>query len=79
MVDTKTSGIHCEVIPTIGMDKLCEVRFEDVLVPRKNLIGELNKGWHVLERALKKGAIAKCAESIGAIQACVEMTVAYSK
>jgi alkylation response protein AidB-like acyl-CoA dehydrogenase len=28
---------------------------------------------------LRKGAIAKCAESIGAIETCVEMTVAYSK
>lgn len=79
MVEAKAPGISCEVMPTIGMDKLCEVRFEDVLVPGKNLLGELDKGWPVVEKAMEKGAIAKCAESIGGMQACVELTVAYSK
>lgn len=79
MVDTKAPGIHCEVIPTIAMDKLCEVRFENVLVPKKNMLGELDKGWPIVEKMIQKGAIAKCAESIGGIQTCVEMTVAYSK
>lgn len=79
MVEAKALGISCEVMPTIGMDKLCEVRFEDVLVPGKNLLGELDKGWAVVEKTLEKGAIAKCAESIGGMQACVELTVAYSK
>jgi alkylation response protein AidB-like acyl-CoA dehydrogenase len=41
--------------------------------------GRLDKGWPVVEMMLRKGAIAKCAESIGAIQTCVEMTVAYAK
>jgi len=79
MVEAKAPGISCEVMPTIGMDKLCEVRFEDVLVPGKNLLGELDKGWALVEKTLEKGAIAKCAESIGGMQACVELTVAYSK
>jgi len=79
IVDAKAPGIHCEVMPTIGMDKLCEVRFEDVAVPRGDMLGELDKGWPTVEKALEQGAIAKCAESVGAIQACVEMTVAYSK
>ena len=79
MVEAKAPGISCEVMPTIGMDKLCEVRFEDVLVSGKNLLGELDKGWAVVEKTLEKGAIAKCAESIGGMQACVELTVAYSK
>lgn len=79
MVEARAPGISCEVMPTIGMDKLCEVRFEDVLVPGKNLLGELDKGWAVVEKTLEKGAIAKCAESIGGMQACVELTVAYSK
>ncbi len=79
IVDAKAPGIHCEVMPTIGIDKLCEVRFENVFVPRKNILGEPDKGWPIVQRALKKGAIAKCAESIGAMQAGVDMTVAYSK
>ena len=79
LVDSKTAGIRCEVIPSIAADKLCEVRFENVTVPKKNILGEIDKGWPIVEMTLRKGAIAKCAESIGAIQTCVEMTVAYSK
>jgi alkylation response protein AidB-like acyl-CoA dehydrogenase len=79
IIDSKTPGIHCEIIPTIAMDKLCEVRFKNVAVPKKNMLGELDKGWPIVEMTLRKGAIAKCAESIGGMQTCVEMTVAYAK
>jgi alkylation response protein AidB-like acyl-CoA dehydrogenase len=79
LVDSKTPGIRCEVIPTIGADKLCEVRFENVTVPKKNMLGKIDAGWPLAEMMLRKGAIAKCAESVGAMQTCVEMTVAYSK
>jgi alkylation response protein AidB-like acyl-CoA dehydrogenase len=79
IVDSKTPGISCEVMPTIAADKLCEVRFKDVAVPKKNILGKLDEGWPIVEMMLRKGAIAKCAESLGAIETCVEMTVAYSK
>jgi len=79
IVDAKASGLHCEVIPTIAMDKLCEVRFEDIAVPKRNMLGELDKGWPIVQRVMQKGTIAKCAESIGGIQAAVDMTIAYCK
>ncbi len=79
IVETKTPGIHCEVIPTMAEDRQCEVRLENVTVSKKNILGKMDQGWPIVEMMLRKGAIAKCAESIGAIQACVEMTVAYSK
>jgi alkylation response protein AidB-like acyl-CoA dehydrogenase len=79
MVDSKTPGITCQVMPTIAADKLCEVRFKDVVVPKKNALGNMDEGWLIVEMMLRKGAIAKCAESVGAIETCVEMTVAYSK
>jgi alkylation response protein AidB-like acyl-CoA dehydrogenase len=79
IVDSKTPGISCEVIPTTAADKLCEVRFKNVNVPKKNILGKIDEGWPIVEMMLRKGAIAKCAESIGAIETCVEMTVAYSK
>lgn len=79
IVDSKTPGISCEVIPTTAADKLCEVRFNNVTVPRKNILGKIDEGWPIVEMMLRKGAIAKCAESLGAMETCVEMTVAYSK
>src|SRR4030042_3070743 len=61
LVDSKTPGIHCEVIPTIGADKLCEVRFDNVPVPKKNMLGKIDAGWPIVEMILRKGAIAKSA------------------
>jgi len=79
LVGSGTPGMSWEVIPTTAEDKLCEVRFEDVKVPRKSILGQVDEGWPIVELMLRKGAIAKCAESVGAIQTCVEMTVAYAK
>jgi alkylation response protein AidB-like acyl-CoA dehydrogenase len=79
IVDARSLGIHIEVMPTIGMDKLCEVQFKNVSVPSKNILGKPNKGWHIVENVMRRGAIAKSAESIGGIQAAVDMTVAYTK
>ncbi|MEE8620090.1 MAG: acyl-CoA dehydrogenase family protein [Dehalococcoidia bacterium] len=79
IVDSKATGISHEVMPTIAADKLCEVRFKDVTVRKKNMLGKIDEGWPIVEMMLRKGAIAKCAESLGAIETCVEMTVAYSK
>ncbi len=79
IVDSKAPGISCDVMPTTAADKLCEVRFKDVSVPKKNVLGKIDEGWPIVEMMLRKGAIAKSAESVGAIETCVEMTVAYSK
>jgi alkylation response protein AidB-like acyl-CoA dehydrogenase len=79
IVDSKATGISHEVMPTIAADKLCEVHFKDVTVRKKNVLGKIDEGWPIVEMMLRKGAIAKCAESLGAIETCVEMTVAYSK
>jgi alkylation response protein AidB-like acyl-CoA dehydrogenase len=79
IVDPKATGISHEVMPTTAADKLCEVHFRDVTVRKNNMLGKLDEGWPIVEMMLRKGAIAKCAESLGAIETCVEMTVAYSK
>jgi len=79
LLDARSPGICREVIPTIGINKLYETSFKDVIVPGENLLGELDKGWPVLMKTLEMGAIAKCAESIGGMQSCVELTVGYSK
>jgi len=79
VVDAKSPGVECEVMPTIGMDKLCEVRFKNVTVSKKSILGKLDRGWPIVEKVMRQGAIAKSAESIGGIQAAVDMTVAYTK
>jgi alkylation response protein AidB-like acyl-CoA dehydrogenase len=79
LVDAKLPGIRVEVMPTIAADKLCEIGFENVNVPKKNILGKLDAGWPLVENMIRKGSIAKAIESVGAMQTCIEMTVAYSK
>lgn len=79
VVDAKSPGITCEVIPTIAKDKLCQVQFSDVKVPIENVLGKPNSGWPIIRNIMRRGAIAKCAESVGGMQSCVDMTVDYSK
>jgi alkylation response protein AidB-like acyl-CoA dehydrogenase len=79
LVDAKSAGVKCEVMPTIGADKLCEVVFDNVTVPKKNMLGQLHKGWPIAAKAMEQAAIAKCAEMVGGCEASMDMTLAYVK
>ncbi|MBN1643371.1 MAG: acyl-CoA/acyl-ACP dehydrogenase [Dehalococcoidales bacterium] len=79
IIDAKSPGITTEIIPTIASDKLCEVKFDNVQIPKNNVLGEVNKGYQALKDALRKAAIVKSVESVGSMQACIDMTVAYMK
>ena len=53
LVDMKTPGITVRPIVDIaGNEEFCEVFFENVRVPRANLVGELNQGWTVAKSLL---------------------------
>ncbi len=79
LVDAKSHGIKSTLLKTIGSDKQCEVVFDNVKVPKANLVGKLNHGWPVVHRTLQMAAVAKCAEMVGAAQQVLEMTTAYAK
>jgi alkylation response protein AidB-like acyl-CoA dehydrogenase len=79
LVDAKSPGIKCTPLKTIGSDKQCEVVFDNVKVPKANLIGKLNHGWPAVQKTLQLAAVAKCAEMVGAAQQVLEMTTAYAK
>ncbi len=53
LVDLKTPGITVRPIRNIaGESDFCEVFFDDVRVPRENLVGALNEGWTVAKALL---------------------------
>lgn len=79
IVDAKSPGLTCEVMPSIGEDKQCEVIFENVSVPKSSILGEVDKGWDIISEVLEKAAIAKCAEMVGGCEIALEMTNTYSK
>ncbi len=79
VVDTKNPGISSTVLKTIANDKLCEVVFDQVRVPKENILGELNGGWSEVQRIIERAAVAKCCEMVGGMQQVVKMTVEYAK
>src|SRR5262245_40743231 len=53
LIDMKTPGITVRPLVQMTGDKgFNEVFFEDVKVPRENLVGELNQGWQVANATL---------------------------
>jgi alkylation response protein AidB-like acyl-CoA dehydrogenase len=79
IVDAKSPGIGCTVLKTIAGDKLCEVVFDKVKVPRGNILGELDWGWSGVRKIVETAAVGKCCELIGCIQRALDMTIDYAK
>ena len=56
-----------------------ELIFEDVKVPKENLLGELNKGFKVAMATLDGGRIGIGAQALGIAQGAIDECVAYVK
>lgn len=54
LIDMKSPGVEARPIVLIsGSTHFCEVFFNDVKVPKGNIVGGLNKGWSVAKRLLQ--------------------------
>lgn len=53
LIDMEDAGISTTPIPLIsGESEFCQTFFDNVKVPKENLVGELNKGWSVAKALL---------------------------
>ena len=53
LVDLATPGVTVRPIRNLaGEDEFCEVFFDDVRVPKANLVGEVNQGWAIAKALL---------------------------
>ncbi|MBQ0005594.1 MAG: acyl-CoA dehydrogenase family protein [Clostridiales bacterium] len=57
----------------------CDVVFEDVRIPKENLIGPLHKGFQYAMKTLDGGRLGVAAMSVGLGQACIDEAVKYAK
>ncbi len=65
MVDMKSPGVTVRPIELIsGKSGFCEVFFDGVRVPAKNVVGDINQGWGVAKRLLEheRAAMSKFTE-----------------
>jgi alkylation response protein AidB-like acyl-CoA dehydrogenase len=79
LIDAKSAGMTIDKLKTIADDHLCEVVFNDVTVPRSQVLGEPGKGWATVEHVLQYGAVAKCAEMVGIAQQAFDISLNYAK
>jgi alkylation response protein AidB-like acyl-CoA dehydrogenase len=79
IVNAKDPGITYNQLKTIASDKQSEVTFKDVAVSQKDVLGQVDRGWEVVDHVMLWGAAAKCAEMLGGAQKVLDMTVDYAK
>ena len=82
VIDMKSEGISLgapEHKMGIKGYPTCDVVFEDVRVPKENLLGPLHKGFQFAMKTLDGGRLGMAAASVGLAQACVDEAVKYAK
>ena len=79
VVPSNADGLTITALQTIASDKQSELALDNVYVPGSALLGDVDGGWDTIEKALKWGAVGKCAEMLGGAQQTLDMTVAYAK
>jgi alkylation response protein AidB-like acyl-CoA dehydrogenase len=79
LTDAKSPKINCTLLKTIARDKLCEVVFDQIPVPKANILGQMNQGWSAVQNTIERAAVGKCCEMVGNLQRVLEMTVDYAK
>jgi alkylation response protein AidB-like acyl-CoA dehydrogenase len=79
LVDSKSAGIEFTVLKTIAADKQCEVAFNEVRVPKANVLGEVDKGWPIIQGVKNKAAVAACAYLVGLSQMDFDTSLDYAK
>ncbi|MEX2237999.1 MAG: acyl-CoA dehydrogenase family protein [Dehalococcoidia bacterium] len=79
IVDGKSQGISTTVLKTIADDKQCEVVFENVSVPKANLLGSEGGAEDALKEIIRRATVAECAYLVGLAQQDFEISVNYAK
>ena len=79
LVDSKSAGIEFTVLKTIAADKQCEVAFNEVRVPKANVLGEVDKGWPIIQGVKSKATVAACAYLVGLSQMDFDTSLDYAK
>jgi len=79
LVPADARGVSITPMGTVDLTRrFSVVRFEGVRVPADAVVGELGRADALIERQLQLAIVLACAESVGAMQAGFDMTVAWA-
>ena len=79
LVDTKAEGVTVDSFPTVDGQQASEITFENVFVHADNMLGELDRGFTLLQDIAIDGILALAAEAVGAMEILYKDTVAYTQ
>ena len=80
VIDGEATGLSTQTRPTIDATKrVGDLLLDGVRVERDALLGEPGAAWPAISRLLDCGAVAVCAEMIGAAEGAHALTVQYAK
>ncbi len=79
LIDATSPGISYTPLTTIASDKQFEAVFDGVRVPPANVLGQPGGGWPIVERMLRRAAVAECAMMLGGARRMLEMTLDYAR
>ncbi|MBD3221406.1 isovaleryl-CoA dehydrogenase [bacterium] len=81
IVEAGTAGFStAQKLDKLGMrgSQTCELVFEDCEIPAANVLGEENKGIHVLMSGLDYERVILAAGPLGILRACLDVVIPYS-
>jgi alkylation response protein AidB-like acyl-CoA dehydrogenase len=79
LVDSKSSGVSPRRTIMTDSRNAANLCLDAVRVPASALIGQVGKGWDILEPVLDRGRVAIAAEMMGCALEAFERTVSYLK
>ena len=79
IVDSDCEGIEKTNYKTVDGRRASDINIENVIVPKENIVGEVNGGFQLLDSAIDKAILAISAEAVGAMEVLYKTTVEYTK
>lgn len=79
IIDAAANGITREDYPTVDGLRASEVTFKDVKVSTKDIVGQVDKGYPLLQTIANRAILALSAEAVGAMEVLYTDTIEYTK
>lgn len=78
LVPTRSKGIRMTALNTSAGDKQYEVVFNRVIVSSRDVVGKVNEGWPLVEKAMLRATAIHCVQTVGVMQQALSMTANYT-
>lgn len=79
LVDTNAEGVTVTDVATHDGQRMARVSLDNVKVSADAIVGKVDAGFELIEKAVDLGIAALCAEAVGAMEAMNEQTLEYTQ